>query len=350
MNHKGTADTAIIIGHPCRYLKAIATKLKAFGIKSKLSMSLTKAASSKLTKLLIIDLEGIIENQLQLLPHILTKNPQILVIILTSTKTTELSKLTLRLGASIQLDRESKYIADEIVAKFQPYEKALPLASSSYPSDLGIIGSSIQMQDIFNQIELVCHTDVNILILGESGTGKEMIARAIHHRSNRQKNQFEAINCAAIPDSLLESELFGHKRGAFTDARHDRQGLFERSSNGTLFLDEIGEISPMTQVKLLRVLQEREVRPLGCNHSIKIDTRVIAATNRNLEDQIKKAEFREDLYFRLAVIPIELPPLRERKEDIPSLISHFLNYYNSRYKLSVNPPSKTLYQSLLAYH
>ncbi len=353
MNHQGIVETAIIVGHPSHYIKALTAQLRAFGIQSRLSTNLSsalKVGSSRHNKAVIIDLEGLAAKQFNHLPDLLTTQKHVPVIVLASKETAPLAREVMQLGATIQLNRRSPQIADEIMAKLKSFSQTKSELHSDYPSDLGIIGSSLQMKEIFHQIELICHTDVNILILGESGTGKEMVARAIHQRSNRHKHQFEAINCAAIPDSLLESELFGYKRGAFTDARHDRQGLFERSNYGTLFLDEIGEISLLTQVKLLRVLQEREVRPLGCNHTIKVNTRVIAATNKNLENQIKKGEFREDLYFRLAVIPIELPPLRERKEDIPSLISHFLDYFNKRYKLSVNLPSKNLYDTLLAYH
>lgn len=353
LNDQGIVETTIIVGHQNLYTKALTAKLQALGIHSILITKLSTAidvASSRHTKAIIIDLEGVAARHLNHLPDLLAMQMHTPIIVLASKETAQLAREAMQLGASVQLNRKSPQITSEIMAKLESFTQTKSELASDYPSDLGIIGSSFQMKEIFRQIELICHTDVNILILGESGTGKEMVARAIHQRSNRHKHQFEAINCAAIPDSLLESELFGYKRGAFTDARHDRQGLFERSNDGTLFLDEIGEISPLTQVKLLRVLQEREVRPLGCNHTIKVNTRVIAATNKNLEDQIKKGEFREDLYFRLAVIPIELPPLRERKEDIPSLISHFLDYFNKRYKLSVHLPSKRSYDSLLAYH
>jgi two-component system response regulator AtoC len=188
----------------------------------------------------------------------------------------------------------------------------------------GIIGKSRPMQKLFQLLETVAATNSTILITGETGTGKEVLARAIHHSSARRMHRFLALNCSAIPESLLEAEIFGYVRGAFTGAVGNRQGRLEQAHKGTLFLDEVGTMSTALQMKLLRVLQEREFERVGDSHSIKVDVRVIAATNSDLLKMVARGEFREDLYYRLNVIPVHVPPLRERKEDIPLLVHHFL--------------------------
>jgi DNA-binding NtrC family response regulator len=187
-----------------------------------------------------------------------------------------------------------------------------------------IVGHSPPMQEVFRMIERVADTDSTVLLLGESGTGKELVAKALHYNSRRQFHAFIPVNCSALPEALLESELFGHRRGAFTGAITDKKGLFQEADGGTIFLDEIGTMSPVLQSRLLRVLQEREVRRVGDTTSVQVNVRVVAATNEHLEDRVKEGSFREDLFYRLNVIPIELPPLRERREDIPLLVIHFL--------------------------
>src|SRR5262249_12045399 len=188
----------------------------------------------------------------------------------------------------------------------------------------GIIGKSAPMQRLFELLETVATTNSTILVTGETGTGKEVVARAIHHNSTRRSHRFVALNCSAIPETLLESELFGHVRGAFTGAIGTRQGRIEQAHKGTLFLDEVGTMSTALQAKLLRVLQEREFERIGDSHTIKVDVRVIAATNSDLAKMVAEGQFREDLFYRLNVIPVHLPPLRDRKEDIPLLVHHFL--------------------------
>jgi two-component system response regulator GlrR len=199
------------------------------------------------------------------------------------------------------------------------------------------------------QIEQVRNVSSNVLIVGESGTGKELVARAIHSTSDRKTHRFAAINCGAIPENLLESELFGHKRGSFTDAKSNRIGIFEACNQGTLLLDEIGEMPIDLQVKLLRVLQEKEITPLGSSKSVKVNTRVLAATNRNLLADIKSGRFREDLYYRLSVITIENPPLNTRKSDIPILVEHFLRKMNSVFNKAIRPPTQDLEARLMTY-
>lgn len=188
----------------------------------------------------------------------------------------------------------------------------------------GIIGKSPQMQKLYKVIERVASTNSTVLVQGESGTGKELIARALHRLSPRRDQPLVAVNCGAIPEDLLESELFGHVRGAFTGAAHSRIGRFELASNGSLFLDEIGDMSPKLQVKMLRVLQEKVVEPVGAVKSIKVDVRVIAATHKNLEKEVAEGRFREDLFYRLNVVPIHAPPLRHRGDDIALLVNHFM--------------------------
>jgi transcriptional regulator with GAF, ATPase, and Fis domain len=213
----------------------------------------------------------------------------------------------------------------------------------------GLLGQSASLQKIFRQIELVAPTDANVLILGESGTGKELIARAIHERSKRSARALVKVNCASVPSELFESEFFGHARGAFTGASHDRIGRFQLADNGTLFLDEVGEIPLVMQSKLLRVLQEGEFERVGENRTRRVNVRVIAATNRRLDNELQAGRFRQDLYFRLSVFPLEAPPLRERREDIPLLATHFIKKTASRLNVSVPRLSEANVRQLSHY-
>jgi two-component system response regulator HupR/HoxA len=212
-----------------------------------------------------------------------------------------------------------------------------------------IVGTSPAMRHVLGLIEKVAPTKTTVLVEGETGTGKELVARAIHAAGPRRERLFVAVNCAALSEGILESELFGHKRGAFTGAVADRKGLFEVAEGGTLFLDEISETSPALQAKLLRVLQEGEIRPVGDNRSRAVDVRVIAATNRTLEDEVKAGRFREDLYYRLRVFPIRLPPLRDRAEDIPALARHLVRRLAEQQKKAVGEPTEEAL-GLLARH
>src|SRR6202161_635529 len=213
----------------------------------------------------------------------------------------------------------------------------------------GIIGNSEVLRSVLQQVDLVAPTDSTVLIQGETGTGKELIARAIHRVSPRRNAPFVTLNCAAIPATLLESELFGHERGAFTGAVNQRIGRFEMADGGTLFLDEIGEIALDLQVKLLRVLQEQEFDRLGSTRTTRVNVRVVAATNRDLLQMIEAKEFRADLYYRLSVFPVSLPPLRSRPEDIPALALHFMARFAERMnKVVEDIPSETM-EVMLAY-
>ena len=212
-----------------------------------------------------------------------------------------------------------------------------------------MIGKSAKMQKVFSEIENVLNSDVTVLIQGESGTGKELVAKAIHYNGFRKDQPLVVVNCAAIPETLLESELFGYERGAFTGALERRIGKFEKADGGTIFMDEIGEMPPATQAKLLRVLQEREIERLGGNDKIKVDVRIISATNKDLKEEVAAEKFREDLYYRVAVFPIFVPSLREHKEDIPLLIAHFLKVYNERAGKGVKSVSEKAMEVLMNY-
>jgi Nif-specific regulatory protein len=214
----------------------------------------------------------------------------------------------------------------------------------------GIIGNSGKMQMVFELIERVAPTDTTVMIRGESGVGKELIADALHYGSLRANKPFIKVNCAALPESLIESELFGHERGAFTGANIMRKGRFEAAECGTIFLDEIGDLPSTTQIKLLRILQEREFERVGSTKSIKIDVRIICATNRNLEELISKNEFREDLYYRINVFPVFIPPLRERLNDIPGLADHFIAKFNMSQNKTIKRVSSSAIDMLMVYH
>ncbi len=212
-----------------------------------------------------------------------------------------------------------------------------------------LVGESPAIQNVFATIEKVSQTDSTVLITGESGTGKELVARAIHDNSLRATRPFVVVNCGAIPSELLEAELFGHVKGAFTGATQTRQGRFEMAHGGTIFLDEIGDMPLHLQVKLLRVLQTRQFEQVGSSRTVEVDARIIAATNRNLEEAVAKREFRDDLYYRLNVIPVPIPSLRERRTDIPLLIKHFVTQFNELTAHNVEAPSGQIMDALMAY-
>ncbi|MCX6129701.1 MAG: sigma-54 dependent transcriptional regulator [Proteobacteria bacterium] len=280
------------------------------------------------------------------LTMILKEAPFTKVYILTANGTVERVVEAMRRGASGFFEKGApiELLINELVHQAQttvPHNDDL--------AEMGLIGRSPALQELVEKIKRLKDVDSMILLLGESGTGKELIARAIHSSSQRAKQRFGAINCAAIPENLLESELFGHKRGAFTDAKTDRKGIFELCSHGTLLLDEIGDMPLSLQVKLLRVLQEKEVTPVGASDSIKINTRIIAATHRDILAEAQAKRFREDLYYRLSIIVLHIPPLRQRLEDIPLLVEHFLEIFNRRFNREIRPPNLSIMSHLMAY-
>jgi len=294
---------------------------------------------------------------LDLCERVLGTQPTIPVVVITGQGSLETAIGAIRVGAYDFITKpvDSKLLFLSVSRavqhrRLQDEVKRLRQAVAEGDAEGQIVGQSSAMRRVYELISRVGESDASVLIHGETGTGKELIARGIHVRSRRKLGPFVAINCAAVPHSLLESELFGHARGAFTDAKAQRTGLFVQASGGTLFLDEIGELPLDVQPKLLRALQERKVRPVGANHEISFDARIVAATNRNLEDEVYEKRFREDLYYRINVVKIDVPPLRERGGDVLHLAQHFLKQFAERNAKPTLELSTTAAEKLMAYN
>lgn len=293
---------------------------------------------------------------MKVLRHVLDESPDTICIILTGFGTIKGSVEAIKMGAFDYISKPVK--SDEIVIvvekalKYRRLERENILLKQQLRKKYqfeNFIGDSKPIQKVFELIEKVADTDSTVLITGESGTGKELIAKAIHYNSYRRDNPMVVINCGAIPEELLESELFGHEKGAFTGAHKMRVGRFELANGGTIFLDEIGDMSPNLQVKLLRVLQEQKFERVGGMKTLEIDVRIIAATNKNLINAVNRGSFRQDLYYRLNVIPIKVPPLRHRKSDIPLLIDFFFKRIDPRKRDGINGFSSEAEDALVAY-
>ncbi len=293
---------------------------------------------------------------MKLLEKSLQISPSTLIVLMTAYASIETAISALRIGAADYLLKPIEF--DEVIMRVKQLlkQKQLILENKLLRQQIdkrfnfnNIIGQSKSMQEIYGMIKQISTAPTNVLITGASGTGKELVARAIHNNSNRSGQPFIPVNCGAIATNLYESELFGYKKGSFTGAASDRDGLFKAANTGTIFLDEIGELPESVQVKLLRVLQEKEIRPVGSNSVIKIDVRILAATNKDLYKEVQEKRFREDLYYRLNVVEIKLPALSERKDDIPILVNHFISRFNEELNKSIKGVDNEVMKTFLQY-
>lgn len=307
--------------------------------------------------LAVVDVQMPVMNGIEVLKRINEKSPETTVIMITAFASHETAIEAMKLGAYDYITKPFKIDEIKLVIKKALDKKRLERENARLRKELetkygfgNIIGRSPSIVKIFELIKRVSELKVNVLLTGESGTGKELVARAIHYSGTRHDGPFVPVNCGAIPETLMESELFGYRRGAFTGALRDKKGLFEEANGGTIFLDEIADLPLHLQVKLLRVIEEKSIRPLGSTEPVPIDVRVIAATNKKLEDEVAKGKFREDLFYRLNVIKITLPPLRERREDISPLAIHFIGKYSHEMGKDIRGISPKALEILENYH
>ncbi len=308
--------------------------------------------------LVLLDLNLGARSGLEVLAQLKEVDPDVLVIIITGYGTVESAVEALKMGAYDYIKKPFKADAIRLIVKLALETQSLRREvrqlrrdGKGLPGSVDMIGASPAMEQVYRQVrEVARHESATVLITGESGTGKELVARGIHDLSPRKDRPFVEINCGSLPFNLLETELFGHERGAFTDAKTRKIGLLEEATGGTIFLDEIGEMDTSLQVKLLRVLEDRKIRRLGGTRLIDIDVRVVAATNRDLKEAIDEKVFREDLYYRLNVFPIHLPPLRERREDIPPLLDFFLQKFSRDFNKRIREISRDALDLLMRYH
>lgn len=352
--------TILVIEDEPLQLKNLSEALEKQGynvLSSESSAKGIKIVQEKAVDLVLTDFKMPEKNGLEVLREVKQINPDISVIIITAYGDVETAVKVMKEGAFDYLTKPIEFEELDIIIKKALERKMLVSENKELRRQLAgkyrfdeIIYGSSEMEEVINTAGRAADSRASILIYGESGTGKELIAKAIHYASPRKNKPLISINCAALNENLLESELFGHEKGAFTGADKQRKGRFELADGGTIFLDEVGEIPPSIQVKLLRVLQEREFERVGGNETIRVDVRVISATNRDLESMIKKGTFREDLFYRLNVISIRIPPLRERKNDIPPLINYFITKYAKENNKEVESLSKEAMDALIKYN
>ncbi|WP_027626827.1 sigma-54-dependent transcriptional regulator [Clostridium lundense] len=306
--------------------------------------------------MVLLDLKLGESDGIDVLKKIKTIKPEVVIIIMTAFGTIESSVKAMKCGAFYYITKPINI--EELSLLLMKGEEYIKLNTKikylsnqiNEDSKYNIIGSSKKIKQVFDLIDRVKDIDINVLITGESGTGKELVARAIHFQGKRKEKPFNVINCSAIPDNLLESELFGYRKGAFTGAMEDKKGIIELSNEGTLFLDEIGDMNINLQTKVLRVIQDKEIRPIGSTKSIKVDVRFISATNKELKEEVKNNRFRQDLFYRLNVININLPPLRDRKEDIAKLIEYFIKKYNVKLDKNIKGITAKALEALEKYN
>ncbi len=358
-NEKENRERILVVDdeHSIRELLEIMLKREGYSVETAPSGEAALKLSTKSPfHLIITDIAMPGMNGIDLLTKVHQHSHDTAVIVMTAHGSTESAVEAMKLGASDYLTKPFQIDELKIAVANALKAQALERENRQLRSELGkafsmdnIIGNAPSMQPIFEIIKRVSATKTNIMILGESGTGKELVAHAIHRNSSAPSAPFVVINCAAVPEGLFESELFGHKRGSFTGAVADKEGIFDQADGGTLFLDEVGDIPLPIQVKILRAIQQKNFRPVGANEDRTVDVRIICATNKNLEEMASKGQFREDLFYRLNVIQIRLPSLRERKEDIPALAEHFLRKFCVTMGKPVKGISKAAMQMLLQY-
>ena len=324
-------------------------------IEAKNGLEAVKAVNEKYPDCVLLDVRMPVMDGMEAFLKIRDIAPDLPVIFITAYGSSDIAIKAMKKGAYDYLTKP--FDIDEIKIKIKKAIELKELSSSLISSNFGkqykqdeIIGDSTKMQEVYKSIGRVADSDATVLIRGESGTGKELVARAIYMHSNRRNKPFIAVNCAAIPENLLESELFGHEKGAFTDAVSKHIGKFEQAKDGTIFLDEIGDMSLPLQAKILRVLQEKTFERVGGHETLMSNARIIAATNRNLEKLVSEGKFREDLYYRLNVVTISIPSLRERKEDIPELVAYFISKYSRKYGKVVQGVSEEVMKIFMDYN
>jgi len=356
----GPAGRILIVDDDEPVAKAVATMASRFGHETVTATSVDEAVARLAERPFDVVLTDLVMGErggLDLLRHVQAENPDVPVVVITGQATIDSAMEAIKggaydylakpvverdmLGALLRRAIEKKQMADEV--------RQLKREIGARYNLVDIAGKAPQMLEVYKTVARVASGRTSVLILGESGTGKELVARALHHQSPRAPHRFVPVNVSAIPEGLLESELFGHLRGSFTGATATRRGLFDEAHLGTLFLDEIGDLSPPLQAKLLRVLQEHRIKPVGGNEEHVVDVRLVGATHRNLEEMVRAGSFREDLYYRMNVISIWLPPLRERREDIPPLVEHFLHKYEHETGLPAPRVSPEALRRLEAY-
>ncbi len=353
-------ENILVIDDDTNILEVIQMRLKSWGYRvttARDGKEAKIALSTTLFNLVIIDLRLSEENGIELMVEVIRSYPNLPIIILTAHGTIESAVEAMRKGAYSYITKpfnnEDLLLHIKNALEKQLLKKEIEHLRSQLDEQNNfwqIISKSKQMQDILERVSKIAKTDCTVSVYGESGTGKELIARAIHQNSNRMKGPFVATNCGAIPEGLLENELFGHIRGAYTDAHESKDGLFTQADGGTIFLDEISNTSPSLQVKLLRVLQEREIKPIGGSKSIKVNVRVIAASNTDLQMAVNNGTFREDLFYRIHVVPIYIPPLRERRDDIPLLAHYFMTGFCKILKKDIKGFTPAAIQRMILYN